>query len=80
MFVHVYACMHVSACVYVCEFQIHVHIPTQKTIDQTCARTAEAWRFVTEEGLLKRHVLTQIVLRMKNRALGLVWDVWLELV
>jgi hypothetical protein len=25
---------------------------------------------------LKRHVLTQIVLRMKNRALGLFWDVW----
>ena len=55
-----------------------MHIPLQKTTNQTCARTSEAWRFVTEEGLLKRHLLKQIVLRMKNRALGLVWDVLLE--
>jgi hypothetical protein len=47
---------------------------------QACARCAGAWRIVTEEELWKRHVMTEILVRLKKRALSFFWDVWVGFV
>ena len=59
----------------------HTHTNTRtQRVAQASARCLEAWRDVTEEEEGKRRVMTQILLRIKCRALCVCLEGWLEFV